>query len=123
MYHGDLRPTKCLIDARMTLKIAETGYRELSCHVTGSRKPKMPDELENTWIAPECFQNMRGPYNFGTGEATIFTVIGDGTPSADVYALGKIMLYLLNTEADLTNTAMEKDIFLKSLSPGKYLQM
>ncbi|XP_055339806.1 atrial natriuretic peptide receptor 1-like isoform X2 [Paramacrobiotus metropolitanus] len=79
--HGNLRPTKCLLDSQLSLKISDYGHQIISRLLSGSTLQAIQDSRPffplHSWMAPEV---MRGQ-----------TVL----QASDVYAMGIIVQQIL----------------------------
>ncbi|XP_055347750.1 atrial natriuretic peptide receptor 2-like [Paramacrobiotus metropolitanus] len=106
--HGNLRPSKCLIDSRLVLKINEVGLydtvHELQVKVVNSKELKtVGQSLQNAWVAPELRTNLME--NLAFSRAAWQT-----QPSADIYAVGCLIRYILQDPADQTDDLADFDL-------------
>ncbi|XP_045785258.1 guanylate cyclase 32E isoform X2 [Maniola jurtina] len=93
-YHGALRPSNCLVDARWVVKLADFGLREFR---RGEVPPSDPNALRShidslAYLAPELLRSA------GWGKDCFPTSleIRSGSAAADVYAFA-LLLYELHT--------------------------
>ncbi|GAB2222007.1 hypothetical protein Drorol1_Dr00013204 [Drosera rotundifolia] len=98
--HGNLKPSKILIDSNFVTKISDLGLLHLT--------PKRPrDQLHGHDSDANCSSQYMDPETLETGEMT---------PGSDLYAFGIILLRLLTGQASLgivedVKHALQKDIF------------
>ncbi|KAG7272810.1 hypothetical protein CRUP_025790 [Coryphaenoides rupestris] len=80
--HGNLKPSTCLVDSRLQIKLSGFGLWELK-HGTKNRTIQLdsPKYEDLYWIAPELLRQDCQPFN--------------GTPKGDVYSFAIIMRELL----------------------------
>ncbi|CAH0406557.1 unnamed protein product [Chilo suppressalis] len=93
-YHGALRPSNCLVDARWVVKLADFGLREFR---RGEILPADPIALrthfENlVYLSPELLRKS----GWGSDSFPLSDEHRDGTPAADVYAFA-LVLYEIHT--------------------------
>ncbi|XP_055347762.1 receptor-type guanylate cyclase gcy-28-like [Paramacrobiotus metropolitanus] len=101
--HGHLRPSKCLIDSRLVLKINEAGFydtlHELQVELINPKNfEAIGETLHNAWVAPELRIEL-------IESATFAHIAMQAEPPADVYAVGGLINYLLQ---DHTSSKDEK---------------
>ncbi|XP_036936167.1 guanylate cyclase 2G [Acanthopagrus latus] len=81
-FHGNLKPSTCLVDSRLQIKLSGFGLWEFK---TGSKNKIIPLETpkyeELYWTAPELLRQVGVPI--------------DGTPKGDVYSFAIIMWELM----------------------------
>ncbi|XP_060810772.1 guanylate cyclase 32E [Amyelois transitella] len=93
-YHGALRPSNCLVDARWVVKLADFGLREFR---RGELPPSEPNALRShieslVYLSPELLRSVGwGKDAFPDPKEHL-----DGSPAADVYAFA-LVLYELHT--------------------------
>ncbi|CAG9783659.1 unnamed protein product [Diatraea saccharalis] len=93
-YHGALRPSNCLVDARWVVKLADFGLKEFR---RGEIPPTEPTalraHLENlVYLSPELLRNS----GWGSDAFPLSDEHREGTPVADVYAFA-LVLYEIHT--------------------------
>ncbi|XP_072230081.1 guanylate cyclase 2G [Leuresthes tenuis] len=81
-FHGNLKPSTCLVDSRLQIKLSGFGLWEFKY---GSKNmtnpPENPNYEEMYWTAPELLRQVGRPVK--------------GTPKGDVYSFGIIMWELM----------------------------
>ncbi|KAG7307262.1 hypothetical protein JYU34_007422, partial [Plutella xylostella] len=92
-YHGSLRPSNCLVDARWVVKLTDFG---LHAFRRGEMPPAEPQQIRShidslVYLAPELLR-ANGWSNTPSPHQPIY----DGSPAADVYAFS-LVLYELHT--------------------------
>ncbi|KAL9275862.1 U-box domain-containing protein [Drosera capensis] len=98
--HGNLKPSKILMDSNFVTKISDLGVLHL--------RPKRPrDQLHGHDSDANCSSQYMDPETLETGEMT---------PGSDLYAFGIILLCLITGRASLgivedVKHALQKDIF------------
>ncbi|XP_055347689.1 receptor-type guanylate cyclase gcy-28-like [Paramacrobiotus metropolitanus] len=100
--HGHLRPSKCLIDSRLVLKINEAGFydtlHELQVELINPKNFEAIGEiLHNAWVAPELRIQL-------IESATFAHIAMQAEPPADVYAVGGLINYVLSNHTETTGT-------------------
>ncbi|XP_063359616.1 speract receptor [Cydia amplana] len=90
-YHGALRPSNCLVDARWVVKLADFG---LQAFRAGELPPTEPNAIRShieslVYLAPELLRSA------GWGSPSVSEPC-DGSPAADVYAFA-LVLYEMHT--------------------------
>ncbi|KAI8435119.1 hypothetical protein MSG28_003502 [Choristoneura fumiferana] len=90
-YHGALRPSNCLVDARWVVKLADFGLRAFRA---GELPPTEPNDIRShidslVYLAPELLRAA------GWGDAAAAEPC-EGSPAADVYAFA-LVLYEMHT--------------------------
>ncbi|KPP61551.1 guanylate cyclase 2G-like [Scleropages formosus] len=80
--HGNLKPTTCLVDSRLQVKLSGFGLWEF-CYGTKHRLIPLEDSKykELYWIAPELLRQTQLPFN--------------GTPKGDVFSFAVVMRDLI----------------------------
>ncbi|KAI8435115.1 hypothetical protein MSG28_003502 [Choristoneura fumiferana] len=91
IYHGALRPSNCLVDARWVVKLADFGLRAFRA---GELPPTEPNDIRShidslVYLAPELLRAA------GWGDAAAAEPC-EGSPAADVYAFA-LVLYEMHT--------------------------
>ncbi|XP_053624913.1 receptor-type guanylate cyclase Gyc76C isoform X2 [Plodia interpunctella] len=111
-YHGALRPSNCLVDARWVVKLADFGLREFR---RGELPPSEPNALRShveslTYLAPELLRSAGwGKDAFPDPKEHL-----DGSPAADVYAFALVLYELhcrkgpFGPDAPLTPTLLRR---------------
>ncbi|KAK2866454.1 hypothetical protein Q7C36_002510 [Tachysurus vachellii] len=80
--HGNLKPTTCLVDSRLQVKLSGFGLWEFKHGIKHRLIPfENPKYEEMFWIAPELLREVHLPFN--------------GTPKADVFSFAIIMRELI----------------------------
>ncbi|XP_060743863.1 guanylate cyclase 2G [Tachysurus vachellii] len=80
--HGNLKPTTCLVDSRLQVKLSGFGLWEFKHGIKHRLIPfENPKYEELFWIAPELLREVHLPFN--------------GTPKADVFSFAIIMRELI----------------------------
>uniref|UniRef100_A0A8C4RZG8 Guanylate cyclase n=1 Tax=Erpetoichthys calabaricus TaxID=27687 RepID=A0A8C4RZG8_ERPCA len=69
--HGNLKPTNCLVDSRMQVKLSGFGLWEFR-YGTKHRYNKTPTDINLYWIAPELLRLVLHPFN-GTQKGDVFS--------------------------------------------------
>ncbi|XP_042636977.1 guanylate cyclase 2G-like [Orycteropus afer afer] len=81
--HGNLRPSTCLVDGRMQVKLSGFGLWTLKCGRTDrTYNDRRTDDSELYWTAPELLRLLEAPCA--------------GTPKGDVYSFGILMRQLIH---------------------------
>ncbi|XP_059054406.1 guanylate cyclase 32E [Achroia grisella] len=93
-FHGALRPSNCLVDARWVVKLADFGLREFR---RGELPPSEPNSLRShienlMYLSPELLRSA----GWGKDVYPMSEEHQDGSPAADVYAFA-LVLYELHT--------------------------
>ncbi|XP_038215184.1 speract receptor [Zerene cesonia] len=93
-YHGSLRPSNCLVDARWVVKLADFGLREFR---RGELPPSDPNALRShieslVYLSPELLRSA----GWGKDSFPTSLEVRSGSPAADVYAFA-LLLYELHT--------------------------
>ncbi|XP_049867023.1 guanylate cyclase 32E isoform X1 [Pectinophora gossypiella] len=114
-YHGALRPSNCLVDARWVVKLADFGLREfrrgespptepnaLRAHVESAMSEQGIEKSYETfeselllglvYLSPELLRSA----GWGIDSFPVTEDVRDGSPASDVYAFG-LVLYELHT--------------------------
>ncbi|KAM8836929.1 guanylate cyclase 2G [Spinachia spinachia] len=78
-FHGNLKPSTCLVDSRLQIKLSGFGLWEFK--YGSQNKPNKPDHREMYWTAPELLR-----------QAGVQVC---GTPKADIYSFAIIMWELM----------------------------
>nr|XP_021189562.2 guanylate cyclase 32E isoform X1 [Helicoverpa armigera] len=93
-FHGALRPSNCLVDARWVVKLADFGLKEF-------RKGELPPSESNAlrshieglaYLSPELLRSA----GWGKETTNMTEELHDGSPPSDVYAFA-LVLYELHT--------------------------
>ncbi|XP_055347449.1 atrial natriuretic peptide receptor 1-like [Paramacrobiotus metropolitanus] len=107
--HGNLRPTKCLLDSHLSMKISDYGHETISRLLSGSTghsnhgRPFFPP---HPWMAPEVYCH------------------GRAFPASDIYAMGTIVQQILmgyesfNTHALVGGDGLRQLKFSEELEKG-----
>lgn len=83
-YHGFLKPTRCLIDNQLGLKIAGVGHERITAELLGLSTDAAAEMFtENLWMAPEVAKNSHP------------------TASGDMFSFAVISHHILTEEAEL----------------------
>ncbi|XP_063821635.1 speract receptor isoform X1 [Ostrinia nubilalis] len=93
-YHGALRPSNCLVDARWVVKLADFGLKEFR---RGELPPSDPNALGThveslVYLSPELLRNA----GWGSDTFPLSDDYRDGTPASDMYAFA-LVLYEIHT--------------------------
>ncbi|XP_005726008.1 guanylate cyclase 2G [Pundamilia nyererei] len=81
-FHGNLKPSTCLVDSRLQIKLSGFGLWEFKYGNKGKMNSlENPNYEEMYWIAPELLRQVGSPIN--------------GTPKGDVYSFAIIMWELM----------------------------
>ncbi|XP_004556873.3 guanylate cyclase 2G [Maylandia zebra] len=81
-FHGNLKPSTCLVDSRLQIKLSGFGLWEFKYGNKGKMNSlENPNYKEMYWIAPELLRQVGSPIN--------------GTPKGDVYSFAIIMWELM----------------------------
>ncbi|XP_045047608.2 guanylate cyclase 2G [Desmodus rotundus] len=80
--HGNLKPSNCLVDGRMQVKLSGFGLWELKYGQTYRTHEKTTDHSELYWTAPELLRLPEAPRS--------------GTPKGDVYSFAILMRELIH---------------------------
>ncbi|XP_036032210.1 guanylate cyclase 2G-like [Onychomys torridus] len=84
--HGNLKPSNCLVDGRMQVKLSGFGLREFKYGCTHRiYNQKTTDHSELYWTAPELLRLQELPWS--------------GTPQGDVYSFAILMRDLIHQQA------------------------
>ncbi|XP_076459366.1 guanylate cyclase 32E-like [Babylonia areolata] len=101
-YHGNLKSSKCLVDSRWVLKIADFGLRQLA--VPDSSAPDLNDEgfcRKLMWRAPELLKSDTAP--------------PEGTQKGDVYSFGIILYELYGLKGPWGDTHLKSTDIIRRL--------
>ncbi|XP_075969461.1 guanylate cyclase 32E isoform X2 [Anticarsia gemmatalis] len=93
-FHGALRPSNCLVDARWVVKLADFGLKEFR---KGEMPPTEPNALRShieslLYLSPELLRSA----GWGKDNTNMTEDSREGSPQSDVYAFA-LVLYELHT--------------------------
>lgn len=114
--HGHLRPSVCMVDKRLTLKVSKIGFYDILASSNTNRPGNFGENLSDQqkesllhWTAPELRTVL---YDSGS----VGAVVKAGTKYADIYSLSAIVQHtLLRPEVTSTRKRLMSNKFVKGM--------